>query len=401
MKDFEIRNFAGLDEAHDFFKNQEAKDIWQKMYTSEIEAVPLENNPLNLHIPGAFKMTCADGAVIDGFDKSVSEDDILSSMETTKTAVAISNGVKKVLFPLRYTAFGHLQDRAGITGRSINSLKDKTRAHEMAPATRCECLNYGLRLYRDSTLALIRDGKVTALLSGDESDYSIMPVSRIMKILENELYSEFGGVSFAGGSVTHEIVDLRYEITDEKYVEMVKNLLESFGMLVENLKLAVRLTTSDVGLCAARLTPLMSFDGSPLITFGKSLSVEHKGGSKAMTLFVDVAARFLASFRDNTDNIVRLMNVKIKEPAKCLQNVYDALKLRGYYTELREQKERLMSEHQNGCTAFDIYWYLNEMLLSYQENRKNKNLSVSPLDSIKAQEIVAQVLFMDLTAFDE
>ncbi len=401
MKDFEIRNFTDLEEAHAFFNGQETTDVWQKMYTNEIEAVPLENNPLNLHLKGAFKMTCADGAQIEGFEKDVTEDDILSSMESTKTAVAISNGTKKVLYPLRYTAFGHLQDRAGITGRSINSLKDKARANEMAPATRCECLNNGLRLYRDSTLALIRDGKVTALLSGDVSDYSIMPVTRLMKILENELNGEFGGVSFAGGSVTHEIVDLRYEITDSNYVEMVKNLLESYGMLVENLKLTVRLTTSDVGLCAARLTPLMSFDGSPLITFGKSLSVEHKGGDKAMTLFVDVADRFLASFRDNTDNIVRLMNVKIKEPSRCLQNVYDALKLRGYSYELKEAKERIMAEHQNGCSAFDIYWYLNEMLLSYQENRKNKNLSISPLDSIKAQETVAQVLFMDLAAFDE
>lgn len=400
MKDFEVIQFVNLNDAHNFFAAQEKTDVWQKMFTNEIEAVALENNPLNLYINGAFNFICADGARINGFEADTSEDDIVSSMETTKTAVAISNGTKKVLYPLRYTAFGHLQDRAGITGRSINALKDKSRAREMAPATRCECLNNGLQLYRDSTLVLIRDGKVTAMLSGDMNDYSVMPVTRLMKILESELAGEFGGVSFVRGSVTHEIVDLMYEITDADFVEQIKNLLESYGMLAENLKLAIRLTTSDVGLCAARLTPLISFDGSPLITFGKSLSVEHKGGDKAMTLFVDVADRFLASFRDNTDNIVRMMNVRIKEPSHCLQNVYEALKLRGYSSELRDIKERLKAEHGNGCTAFDIYWYLNEMLLDYEEKRKTKNLSVSPLDSIKSQEIIAQVLFMDLAAFD-
>lgn len=401
MNDFEKVTFSTLLTAHDFFKEQEKADIWQRMYTNEIEAIPLENNPLNLMVPNAFRRTCIDGSVITGFEPDVSEGDIVSSMETTKTAVAISNGTKKVLYPLRYTAFDHLQDRAGITGRSIKSLKDKARAKEMSPATRCDCLNNGLALYKDSTLALIRDGKVTALLSGDESDYSVMPVTRLMKILESELENEFGGVTFISGTVCHEIVDLLYQITDKALTELVKNTLDSYGMLVEDLKLSVRLTTSDVGLCAARLTPYLSFNGSPLIAFGRSLSVEHKGGNKAMTMFVDITDQFLASFRDNTNNITRLMNVRIKNPVQCIQNVYDALKLRGYSTELREMKERLKAEHKAGCTGFDIYWYLNEMLLAYEKNREIKNLTVSPLDSIKAQEIVAQVLFMDLAAFDE
>lgn len=401
MKDFDKVIFSSLMLAHDFFKVQESTDVWQRMYTNEIEAVPLENNPINLMLSNAFRHTCIDGSVVSGFEPDVSDEDIISSMGTTKTAVAISNGTKKVLYPLRYTAFGHLQDRAGITGRSINSLKDKARAKEMSPATRCDCLNNGLQLYKDSTLALIRDGKVTALLSGDESDYSVMPVTRLMKILETELENEFGGVSFISGIACHEIVDLRYEITDQTLTEQIKNMLDSYGMLVEDLKLAIRLTTSDVGLCAARLTPYLSFQGSPLIAFGKALSVEHKGGNKAMTMFVDITDRFLASFRDNTDNIIRLMNVRIKNPIQCIQNVYDALKLRGYSSELREVKERLMAEHKTGCTGFDIYWYLNEMLMAYEKNREIKNLTVSPLDSIKAQEIVAQVLFMDLAAFDE
>lgn len=120
-----------------------------------------------------------------------------------------------------------------------------------------------------------------------------------------------------------------------------------------------------------------------------------------MTLFVDIADRFLASFRDNVDNITRMMNVKILSPERCLRNVYDALKIKGYSYELRDCCERIKSEHSNGCSAFDIYWYLNEMLFAYEENQKLKNRTVSPLDKIKSQETVAQVLFMDVSAFDE
>lgn len=401
MNDYDVKSFDTVDEVHTFFSSQEKTDKWHRMYTSEIEAIPLENNRLNLFINGAFKHTCADGFVISGFEPDVTENDIITSMDTTKMSVAISNSTRKVLYPLRHTAFGHIQDRAGVSGRSINALKDKSRAKEMSPETRCKCLNYGLRLYKDSTLVLVRDGKVTALLSGDGNDYAIMPTTRLMKILETELVNEFNDFQFLGGKTTHEITAIRYKINDPGLESAIVNMLQSYGMMVNQVTIGVQLTTSDVGLSAARLTPMLCIEGNKFIAFGQSLCVEHKGGDKAMTLFVDIAHRFLASFRDNTDNLARMMNVQINSPGRCLKNVYDALKLKGYSYELRECCERIDAEHHNYCSAFDIYWYLNEMLLAYDENRKLKGSPISPLDSIKAQESVAQVLFMDVSAFDE
>ena len=120
-----------------------------------------------------------------------------------------------------------------------------------------------------------------------------------------------------------------------------------------------------------------------------------------MDLYVDIVSQFLASFKDNASNIIRMMNVSIHSPERCLRNVYDALKMRGYSYELKDCCERLKNEHSSGCTAFDIYWLLNEMLFAYEENRKQKDLAVSPLDHIKAQEIISQVIFMDVSAYDE
>lgn len=401
LNDFDNITFSSNEEAINFFHDQERSDMWLKMFTSEIEAIPLEDNRLNLLVKDSFSHTCADGSIITNFEPCVSEEDIISSMETTKMSIAISNGIKKVMYPLRYTAFGHIQDRAGISGRSINSLREKSRAKEMSPVTRCKCLNSGLVLYKDSTYVLIRDGKVTAMLSGDENDYAVMPVIRLIKILNTELTSEFGELEFITGNTSHEITSLHYRILDSNLEEKLLNMLQSYGMLINNILVSVRLTTSDVGLSAARLTPMISCDGKTFISFGKSLGVEHKGGSKAMTMFVDITNQFLASFRDNLENIDRMMNVRISSPERCLKNIYDALKLKGYSNELRECCDRIKAEHSNTCSAFDIYWYLNEMLFAFEENRRQKKMSVSPLDMIKAQEIIAQVIFMDLTAFDE
>lgn len=401
MKDYDTIDFATLDEVHDYFKNQESTDRWVRNYTREMEAVPLINNRLSFLLEDAFKHTCADGFVVTGFEPDVDEEDITSSMETTKMSVAISNGEKKVLYPLRYTAFGHIQERSGVSGRSISSLRDKSRAKEMSPETRCRCLNFGLQLYNDHTLVLIRDGKITALLSGDKNDYSIMPTTRLLKILETELMSKYAGYDYMYGLTTHEITTIQYRIHDTDLEEKLVNMLQSYGMLIEKATVCVQFSTSDVGLSAATLTPMLSYDGGPFVPFGKTLRVEHKGGDKAMALFVDVTDRFLASFRDNVDNITRMMNVRIMSPERCLRNVYDALKMKGYSYELRECCERIKEEHRNGCTAFDIYWYLNEMLFVYEENRNLKGLPVNPLDRIKTQEIIAQAMFIDISAFDE
>ncbi len=401
LKDFEIKIFPTKDDAYSFFMDQENADKWLRMYTSEIEAIPLEDNPLNLLVENAFSHTCADGYAIPSFEPDVSEEDIVSSMETTKMCIAISNGTKKVMYPLRYTAFGHVQDRAGISGRSINSLRDKSRAKEMSPKTRCKCLNYGLQLYKDSTYVLVRDGKVTAMLSGDANDYAVMPTTKLISILESELISTFSGLDFITGNTSHEITSLYYRILDSDLEENLSNMLQSYGMLIDNVIVSVRLSTSDVGLSAAKLTPLLSYDGKSFIPFGKPLGVEHKGGNKAIPMFEDITGRLLASFRDNLDNITRMMNVRINSPERCFKNVYGHLKLRGFTSELRKCCERIRAEHRHTCTAFDIYWYLNEMLFAYEQNHKHNSQLVNPFDMIKAQETITQVMFLDLTSFDE
>ncbi|MCI9096227.1 MAG: hypothetical protein HFI95_08475 [Lachnospiraceae bacterium] len=399
LKDEEERMLAS-NEVHDFFAEQESGDQWIIVYTNELEVLPLENNDLTIYMQNAFHFKTRSGFTIKGFASDVEEEEILTSMRSTKTCIIVPINNEMCMYPLRYTAWSHLQDRSGITGGSISSLKARKRATEMPPATRCQCLNDGLTLYKDKTLVLIRNGKVTALLSGDENDYSVMPVIKLLNILESELTNSYQGYELTGAVATHEIASATYDLHDADLEKRIMQILSDNGQLFSNVKVQIRLTTSDVGLCAARLSPIILIDHY-VMPIGRSLYVNHKGGAKAMSLYTDIVRLLLAKYRENISNLRNLMKVAILHPADCLRNTYTALKLKGYSAELNQCVERIRQEHADSCTGYDIYWYLNEILYLAEENARKKPAGKSSFDAfLDAQEIIAEVLFMDLKLLD-
>ena len=400
MKDFEVKNMTELQMLHEFFSNQEKNDRWLNVYTKELYTTPLENNELALYTPGSFAVQMPNGVDISGFADDVSSEEIQSSMTTTKTAVVLPVADKFQMYPLRYTAWTHLQKRAGLEGRSINNVKERARAKELAPSKRCEMFNETLCLYSDMTKALIRDGKITALMSGDEADYAVMPVSRLISILESELAYQYENFMFSFANTNHEITQIVYSLHDQQLEKNIIGTLSSQGLLIQDdaIEVEVQLTTSDVGNCAARLTPIIRVDGKAL-PIGRPDAVEHKGGSKAMTAFIDMTHTFLGKYRENVDLLKKLMEVHITNPSSCLQNVVNKINLVGYGRFLKRAKEKLDQEVTN-CTAYDIYWYLNNMLFESEEYAKAENKTVNLFSSIKDQEVIGQVLFMNLNDFD-
>lgn len=400
MKDFEVKNMKDPQVMHEFFSNQEKNDRWLNVYTKELYTTPLENNELALYTPGSFAVQMPNGVDISGFADDVSSEEIQSSMTTTKTAVVLPVADKFQMYPLRYTAWTHLQKRAGLEGRSINNVKERARAKELAPSKRCEMFNETLCLYSDMTKALIRDGKITALMSGDEADYAVMPVSRLISILESELAYQYENFKFSYANTNHEITQIVYSLHDQQLEKNIIGTLSSQGQLIQDdaVEVEVQLTTSDVGNCAARLTPIIRVDGKAL-PIGRPDAVEHKGGSKAMTAFIDMTHTFLGKYRENVDLLKKLMEVHITYPSSCLQNVVNKINLVGYGRFLKRAKEKLDQEVTN-CTAYDIYWYLNNMLFESEEYAKAENKTVNLFSSIKDQEVIGQVLFMNLKDFD-
>lgn len=398
MRDNEIVKLNDGNEFHRFFLDQEKEDLWLDVYTKELYTTPLENNELNLLMPDVFKITMPTGVEVDGFADDVTDEEIRSSMSSTKTSIILPVNNRMKMYPLRYTAWTHLQKRAGLEGRSINNIKERPKAKELPPAKRCEFFNETLPLYTDMTKVLIRDGKVTALMSGDENDYAVMPVTRLVLTLENELFSQFENYTFVSAKTCHEVTQIMYELHDTTLERNIANILSSNGALVGDISVNVQLTTSDTGNCAARLTPIIKVDGK-VMPIGKSDAVEHKGGSKAMTAYIDMTHCFLGKYRENIECLKKLMETKIYNPASCLQNIVNKINLVGYSKQLKRAKDRIEQEFSS-CTAYDIYWSLNNMMFEAEEAAEAEKKTIDLYSSIKDQETIGSCLFLNFSEFD-
>lgn len=395
MQDFEEKKFSDENTALDFFNEQERTDRWVRVYTNEMETAPLENCKLNLLDKEAFSYTAQNGVKITSFADEVTDEDISSSMENSKLSLIFPNKNQMQMYPIRYTAFGHIQDRAGITGGSISSLKERKRAYEISAEKRSEILNSGLKLYQDRSLILIRDGKATAILSGDKSDYCIMPIPDILAAIKEELKSyEF---KFLKAQASHEVSNFEYQIWDSNIESQIRNelMLEND----DNIVIKLVLTTSDVGKCSVQLSPAIEINKIS-IPIGRTLSVAHKG-ENAINSFKETCHKFLSRFNMNLENIRRLNKMCINHPVNCMKNVYESLKITGFRSAFKDVLNKIESEHVSSCTGFDIYYYFCEMLSIEQENRsKNQKEQMSLYETSKSKDIISEILFMDLTSFD-
>ena len=397
MKDFEIREFTDTQEVNalEYFKEQENTDRWVRVYTIEMETAPLENCRLKLLEKDAFSYTSRNGINIPYFSKDVNEDDITSSMENSKLSLVFPDQDQMQMYPIRYTAFGHIQDRAGITGSSISSLKERKRAYEIAPEKRSKMLNEGLKLYTDRSLILIRDGKATAILSGDESDYCIMPIPEILAVMKEELKQyQF---SFLKAATSHEISLFEYRIYNPNIESQIRNEL----MMTEDNEITLKLvlTSSDVGKCSVQLRPDVEINHVP-VPIGRTLSTTHKG-KNAMEVFQENCKKFLARYNMNLEYIKKMNSICINKPASCMKNLYESLKLAGYSSAFKEVLKKIEQEHVSSCSAFDIYYYFCSMLSIEQEIRsRDKKGEISLYDSAKAKDIISELLFINISSFD-
>ena len=410
LKDYENLTFFAEDEMLDYFKQQEATDSWEEVITNEITALPSENvDPLFLRtgaIPVTYRGTDMSGCIAD----NVTDDDIKESSENPKLMVAFPTASGMVVYPMRYTAFDGIQSRAGIGGRAISRLDDYGQQNEMSAANRAACINMGLELYRNKTKILVRQNdpydasagvKVTAMMSGDENDYSVLEQYRLVKALRQELEDNFKDYKYCEGITSYEVSAISYEILDDNLKNQIAGTLQSYGQDVtaDDVKVTIRLTTSDVGLCQARLTPIVLIKGVP-VPIGQVREIKHQNKA-SIAKFADEAHMCLKNFRDNLDSFEALGKVKITNPSDCFKRVYEKLGLSGYRNQLLEILERIETEHALGCTGYDIYWYFCEMIYLKETQTVNVDPNAGNIfKSIKTMETVAGIMRMNLSEYD-
>lgn len=181
--------FLKEEAAETFFQKVCATDNWRPCYTKELRVIPIDNAPI-------LEQSIRDQMLISA---EVSSESLKENMESLNIGLQIPFDNGYVGYPLGNTAYGTLVQRAGFQCSPVLFVtKDKVSQNAMAPIKKAEVLNMGLSCYKNLSLVLIRDEKVRAVLSGDESDYVVLPFDKLFEALKTRLHEMYTGVSFYG-----------------------------------------------------------------------------------------------------------------------------------------------------------------------------------------------------------
>ena len=260
---------------------------------------------------------------------------------------------KSEYYPVRGCAIKSILDRAGIAGNGLRRVENSVYAR---------ILNDLLKVANGEALIRFSEGKVSAVLSGDCNDYSILDVEEIYMHAVDYLSSNFKGCNYLGGFYEHNMVSALWELSGEdELLEAYQEELKLHGKTVDEMKPMVRITTSDTGNGGANIYPmLVSGAENTTINLGNPLRLEHRYGND-ITEFDQQLKQLYAKYQLATGNLIKLLKIDIMHPVNCMRGVMDKLKIpKRYQAEAVELFKAQQGE--DPCTAHDIYYGISEIL---------------------------------------
>ncbi len=301
------------------------------------------------------------------FAPMVSQDAIADTARNLGLALKTPDGY----VPIRTTAYKSLLDRAKISGSVLPKLaKDKLSA----------ILNECFPLHGSSeALVLVRDEKVAAVHSGDEKDYSILPIDELMKALESRLDERFPGNEFQTGYSDHAVSTAMWAFPKQRedLLDTYDKALTAHGQkgLAAKLMPGIRFSTSDVGVSAASVSALL-LGGQYPIRIGSVVAVEHRRQSKVDD-FGNALDMLFAQFTHTIAKLEKLLDVTLCYPVNAMTAVCKKLSLpKKAALEAIDMFDMAIG---NGmATAHDVYFALQEIpfILKSANTPESKLLSV-------------------------
>ena len=382
--------FSSYEEMHDYHHENTQNSIWRKAKIGSFNAFPLVRD--------------SDGEIKNGLmcnPDQVSKEAIDDTADNTRIGLRLKllpeyNGEglftetvyeeEIVYIPLRDAAVRSMLDRAKISGFSLQKL---------SPLDLCFVLNKCFELYPDSeSIVLIRDEKITACHS---DGYAVLPVDELLDALVTSLEENFGVVDFTKGYTSHSFVTADFSLKHatnmlKSYTDKLKKMGRT--AMADNLVPAVKFSSSDTGVSAARCTAYLTGNGAP-IAIGSALEVEHKGKASVASFGTKVDQLF-AQFDKSLAKLEKLMDIDIIYPISCMERVCRYLKL-PKKASLEAVSQFEMTNGDEPCTAHDIYLALQEVPYLY---RTGSDVKVSQLTVFNYEENVARALSIDWKQHD-
>lgn len=313
----------------------------------------------------------------DGLDEDIITDTIVN------TGLLLKD--KNEYYPVRGCAIKSILDRAGIQGNGLRRVEKNVYAR---------ILNDLLKVANGEALIRFSEGKVSAVLSGDCNDYSVLDVEQIFLHSVDYLTSNFKGCNYLGGFYEHNMVSALWELSGEdELLEAYKEELRMHGKSIDEMKPMVRITTSDTGAGGANIFPmLVSGKENTTINLGEPLRLEHRYGND-ITEFDQQLKQLYGKYQLATGNLIKLLKIDIMHPVSCMRGVMEKLKIpKKYQAEAIDLFKAQQGE--NPCTAHDIYYGISEILYMLTcEGEEGSRIT-------RMEEVIARALALNWPEFD-
>lgn len=329
--------FTDFDAMIDYHERQSKNSRWE---TTEVKSLRVA--PLDAASPLAGSLS--------QFAPGTSEDAVNDTAQNLGLAIKHDGH----FYPVRSTAFKSLADRAKINGSALPKLKKPDLAN---------VLNSCLELHSASALLLIRDEKVSATHSGDEKDYSVLAIDKLLQSLYAKLDERFPGYQFDSGYSDHSITSASWSLPNqrEELLGAYKKVLDSQGKstLAAKIMPGIRFCTSDTGMASAKVAALLLGMSYP-IHIGGMLAVEHRGQSKIED-FSKVLDGIFAQFGNAVAMLEKLAGIYLDYPVNAMTAICKKLSMpkKAAMEAITMFEASLGSER---VTAHDIFMALQEIV---------------------------------------
>ncbi len=362
-----FRSFADM---FDYHAQLAVHSRWERAEVNTLRVEPLdESSPLY--------------GDVSAFDLGISEEAISDTAKNLGLAITLAGS----RFPVRDTAYKSLTDRAKIGGTSLPKLRKQVLA---------DTLNECLALQKKAlALLLIRDQKVSAVHSGDEKDYSILPIDELLNSMKLKLDERFEENVFEEGYSDHSLTSAAWSLPKQadELLDTYRKTLDAHGKtsLASKLTPGVRFTTSDTGVASAKVAALLVGLRYPIF-IGGMVATEHEKQSTVGD-FSDSLDMLFAQFEDSIARLGQLTEVYLDYPVNAMTAVCKKLSLPKKAA--LEAVAMFEMAHGGGtATAHDIFIAMQEImfLLKAANTPENKMLRV--------QESMARALTLKWDSYD-
>ena len=281
---------------------------------------------------------------------------IADTMENTSLLLKVNGET----YPVRSCAIKSILERARISGHALN---------KVSKSIFTQILNYCMDVASGDSLIKVADDKVSAVHGGDPKDYAILEILPLVQCVRSILDRDFAGNHFLTANFDHSIVTAIWSLDGQanELMETYRQAVAERGVTeAMSARPGLRFTTSDVGVSAANLYPILLLGGSNrIIPLGDPLKLDHKNGAD-LDAFASSMDQLYACFKESIERQQQLLNVEIRYPYTTMLGV---LKRIGITKKMSYEVADLFAGQSgvsSGCNAYQLYLAMSDVIFLAQ-----------------------------------